>query len=279
MQSSLPNIPDLDRASSLYFLIYDAERPNQVLACASLNRVEAKSVVAKFNSTDLTGSIRLVQRSPYQPTEVSVNLRMIRPAYAYGIDVLPSIRRRRNEARKCPNIKETIYNPFHVDPAWVPEPNMGTTDQYATGDLSGKYGNLSQLTSETFNSYDFNLPLFGYYSVVGRAIVVYAPDGPAIACSNLDLEGRELTTAYATFDVPLQGQFIMRQAAGECHTDTYLYIEISRPENTGINKTVNHMWHVHDKSAPPSKLIFVASLIVRQYFRFFRFRIIEYNRL
>lgn len=257
MQTSVPNLSNLERASSLYFVIYDHEKPNTILACAALNVVEPKAVTAKFNSTEIVGSIRLLQRTPYEPTEVSVNLRMLRPAYAYGVDVLPSIKRRRNEAKKCPNIKETIYNPFHIDPAWVPEPNMGTTDQYATGDLSGKYGNLSQLREEVFDAFDFNLPLFGYYSVVGRAIVIYAPDGPAVACSNLDMEGRDLTTAYATFDVPLQGQFIMRQATGECHTDTYIYIEISRPEGAGVNKTLNHKWHVHEKAAPSSKNAFL----------------------
>jgi len=166
---------------------------------------------------------------------------------ALGIDLLPSIRRRKNEIKACPNIRETIYNPFYKDPEEIPPEGQGTTDQYAVGDLSGKFGTLNNKKTEVFTSYDFNLPLFGTFSIIGRALVLYAPDGPPVACGNIEASGVNITTAYATFDVPLQGQFIFRQPVDDCFSDTYVYIEISKPDSDGTDKTANHPWHVHDQ--------------------------------
>jgi len=245
----IAGLKGLDTAPINYIAIMDEEDGKKIISCAPLLPVRSKTAVAKF-STDLdaevSGSMSFSQETPFDPTKIDVNLRLKTKAYSYGIDLLPTIRRRRNEPKSCPNIKETIYNPFFKDPEEIPSEGNGSTDQFAVGDLSGKFGSLSGKEREVFTAYDFNLPLFGQFSVIGRAVVIYAPEGPAISCTNIELSGNNVTTAYATFDVPLQGQFIFRQATGHCYTDTYVYIEISKPDGGDNRKTFNHPWHIHE---------------------------------
>ena len=238
-------LQSIEQNQPLYLLIHSEENSKEVLTCAILNKVERKVAISKFNNEDVRGFIRFTQNSPYEPTQIDMQLDLHEVAFSYGIDVMPTIKRRKQEQKRCPNIRETIFNPFHIDPEEVPNQAEGTTDQYATGDLSGKFGTLANKKKEIINTLDFNLPLFGYFSVIGRAIVIYAPDGPSLGCANIELENLEMTTAYATFDVPLQGQFIMRQPKDQCFTDTYIYIEISRPYNRNYTKTFNHPWSIH----------------------------------
>ena len=247
----LPGLKSFDSAPVNFLAIMDDEEGNKIISCAPLILVRSKTAVAKFSSdpeAEVQGSISFSQETPFDPTKIDVNLRLTVKAYSYGIDLLPTIRRRRNEPKSCPNIRETIYNPFFKDPEEIPAEGSGSTDQFAVGDLSGKFGSLSGKEREVFTSYDFNLPLFGHFSVIGRAVVIYAPEGPAISCSNIELTGGNITTAYATFDVPLQGQFIFRQSGEQCYTDTYVYIEISKPDGADNKKSFNHPWHIHEQS-------------------------------
>lgn len=242
------NLLDTTR-SPVFFVLFEEEDPKSILACAALTEIKPRSARVRFPSSAdavVSGSISFAQESPFDATKVDVSLKLTKKAYSYGIDLIPTIRRRKNEPKSCPNIKETIYNPFFKDPEEIPPEGLGTSDQYAVGDLSGKFGTLSNKNNEVFTTHDFNLPLFGQFSVVGRAVVVYAPDGPAIACSNIELTGTNITTAYATFDVPLQGQFIFRQPQGHCTGETYVYIEISKPDGSSNKKTFNHPWHIHE---------------------------------
>ncbi|RWS24477.1 hypothetical protein B4U80_04370, partial [Leptotrombidium deliense] len=203
----------------VYMVLYDEKNSEKIFACVALNIIEAKKATAKFQSDDIQGSMQFVQETPYDPTHVSIDITLKQAAYSYGIDVLPTIKRRSVETKKCPNARETIYNPFNKDPEEVPQQGVGSSDQYAVGDLSGKYGVLENMREEKLNTIDMNLPLFGYFSVIGRAVIVYTPDGPPVGCANINLLDANLTTAYATFDVPFQGQFIFRQRTDKCHDD------------------------------------------------------------
>ncbi|RWS12836.1 hypothetical protein B4U79_04540 [Dinothrombium tinctorium] len=240
-------ITSFDTVPIVYLILYEEKDTKTILACAALDLIEPKKAAAKFSSNEIQGSLTFTQETPYDPTQVEVNIKLFERAYSYGIDVLPTIKRRTVETKKCPNVKETIYNPLNKDPEEVPPQGEGSSDQYAVGDLSGKYGTLENVQEENFKVIDCNLPLFGYFSVVGRAIIFYSPDGPAIGCSNINLVDTNLTTSYATFDVPFQGQFIFRQRTGRCSDDMYIYIEASKPEQQGSEKTFNHPWHVHEK--------------------------------
>lgn len=247
----LPPIP-LETFSSVYIVVYSEYDQNEPIACAPLRFVKPKTAAAKFQTGGVQGSILFSQESPYDVTVSRINLNFPNSdGHSYGIDELPMIIRRKSDTRVCPNIREIIFNPHHVEPSSVPPEGEATSDQYAVGDLSGKYGSLTGKSQEKIQVNDFNLPLFGPVSVVGRALTVYSSEGVAIACSNIELT-QPMTTAFATFDFGIQGQFIFRQPFNDCNGDTYVYIEVSRPTSSGssassqsMERTIDHSWHIH----------------------------------
>lgn len=235
--------------NSLYIVIYSDIDPSEVLACGRLTMIEPRQAIAKFEN-EVTGEISFRQESPFDPTLVTINLGDLnKKAYSYGIDELPLIFRG-DKSEVCPNVKTTIYNPLKKSPDAVPEPNKGSADQYAVGDLSGKYGPLQNKEKHFQQVYDPQLSLFGVNSVVGRAIVVYYPDGRPLSCANVELSGRRVVTAFATFDFPLQGQLILRQDRDDPTADTSVYLELSYPAGTSHTKTYNHPWHVSERAIP-----------------------------
>lgn len=240
--------PVLDRVqNSLYIVIYSDIDPSEVLACGRLAPIEPRQAMAKFD-TEVVGEISFRQESPLDPTLVTINLNGLNnKAYSYGIDELPLIVRG-DKTEVCPNVKTVIYNPLKKSSDSVPEPNKGSADQYAVGDLSGKYGPLQNREKHFQQVYDPQLNLFGVNSVIGRAIVVYYPDGRPLACANIELSGRRVVTAFATFDFPLQGQLILRQDRDDPSADTSVYLELSYPSGASNTKTYHHPWHVNDRA-------------------------------
>lgn len=118
--------------------------------------------------------------------------------------------------KKCPNIKETIFNPLRLDVENIPFEGQGTTDQFASGDLSGKFCSISYPPQSTNNykqdsnlpiktlnlhTVDYNLPLFGKNSIVGRALVFYDLEGNAVQCANIELLGGMINTGKLLFQV------------------------------------------------------------------------------
>lgn len=263
----LPQVP-FETFSSVYLVVYSEYDPSEPIACAPLKFVKPKTAAAKFQSVSVQGSVVLSQDSPYDVTVARINLNLPNSdGHSYGIDELPMIIRRKSDTRVCPNIREIIYNPHHVEPSSVPPEGEATSDQYAVGDLSGKYGSLTGKASERIQVNDFNLPLFGPISIIGRAMTIYSAEGVAIACSNIELTS-PMTTAFATFDYGIQGQFIFRQPVNDCNGDTYVYIEVSKPlqsagsshsaassstgdpSSGGTNhehnsRSLDHNWHIH----------------------------------
>lgn len=251
----LPQVP-FETFSSVYIVVYSEHDASEPIACAPLKFVRPKTAAAKFASGSVQGSVVFLQDSPYDVTIARVSLQMPNSdAHSYGIDELPMIIRRKSDTRVCPNIREIIYNPHHVEPSSVPPEGEATSDQYAVGDLSGKYGSLAGKQTEKIQVNDFNLPLFGPLSIVGRAMTIYSAEGVAIACSNVELTA-PMTTAFATFDFGIQGQFIFRQPVNDCNGDTYVYIEVSKPLGSAAtatsaatsqdqSRTVDHNWHIH----------------------------------
>ena len=252
----------MDLVPVIYLIVYSDENSGKILSCAPLQRVWPRMASAKFNYAMLKGSVDMTQETPLDPTIVDLNIEVFRSAYSYGIDELPKIVRNKDlTTKECPNIHSVIYNPHNIDPELVPGEGQGTTDQYAVGDLSGKYGNLADKTSEVLTVTDFNLPLFGRDSIIGRALVFYSPEGTTIGCSNIELNGVNMTTAFATFDHPIQGQFIFRQPTDNCSSDTYVYIEISKPGDDNATKTSNHGWHIHLNPITPGTYLLMLSYI------------------
>ncbi|KAI2811849.1 hypothetical protein BLOT_003029 [Blomia tropicalis] len=240
----------LPQSRPLFLVLYsDSKVP---VSCASIDTIQSKRVVARFdNDPHLVGQVMFSQESPIDPTLVDIELKHNEYAYSYGIDELPTISRHNEEIKQCANINNIIYNPANISPFSVPIEGLGTSDQYAIGDLSGKYGTLLQKQDEKISTVDFNLPLFGKNSIVGRALVFYAPNGTTVGCANLEQPETEMAITFATFDRPIQGQIILKQRKNNCTDDTYVYFEISRSQNANgslPSSTFEHEWSIREKS-------------------------------
>ena len=113
------------------------------------------------------------------------------------------------------------------------------------GDLSRKYGLLNgkDALSETYT--DFNLPLFGFNSVMGRSIVIHKDEtgGPRWVCVNIR-DTAALTYALATFTFPVIGHVLLQQRMGESLSETSVYVELDYGDGS-TTATTGHSWAVH----------------------------------
>lgn len=242
----MSNVPPLETVQGgLYVVVYSDYNENEVLGCGRVYTVEPKQASARF-AKNFTGEISFRQESPYDPTLVTIDFNDLElKAYSFGVDELPLIDRGEPANEVCPNAKGVIYNPLKVIPETVPPPGKGSADQYAVGDLSGKYGSLQGKKKIFQQVYDPTLSLFGVHSVVGRALVLFRPNGQPMACANIEVSGRRMNTAFSTFDSPIQGQIILRQEKDNFNSDTSIYIELSYPSGSQPKKTYNHPWRIY----------------------------------
>ena len=126
----ISTIKPLSSYNSLYLIVYEQYNSDKILACAPINLKRPITSSATFKYPPILGTISFAQETPLDQTQVHINLNFTSPtAYFYGIDALPSIKRRKPEMKKCPNIKETIFNPLRLDIENIPFEGQGTSDQ------------------------------------------------------------------------------------------------------------------------------------------------------
>uniref|UniRef100_A0A3B3XN77 Superoxide dismutase copper/zinc binding domain-containing protein n=1 Tax=Poecilia mexicana TaxID=48701 RepID=A0A3B3XN77_9TELE len=137
-----------------------------------------KEVRAVMNMRGISGYFNFRQASPFDVTQLSVNLANLRelfgPYHVHNFPV-PSVR-----SGQCSN--DNVgghYNPFAVDTTSETYPvGPGSThDKYETGDLGGKHMSLSGRSTFQMTFTDFSLPLFGQNSIVGRSVVIHLVSG------------------------------------------------------------------------------------------------------
>lgn len=83
------------------------------------------------------------------------------------------------EQLEFPCEESTLYNtydPYKTGEGINPLPGTGTPDQYAVGDLSGKFGRLDNITHLDFSKNDSSIMLFGQQSILSRSIVIFKQD-------------------------------------------------------------------------------------------------------
>ena len=92
------------------------------------------------------------------------------------------------------------------------------------GDLSRKYGMLSGLDSLTATYRDYNLPLFGPHSQLGRSIVIHydQPGTPRWVCANIE-DTEASIWAQVTFTYPVIGHVLLQQRTGQPMSETSVY--------------------------------------------------------
>ncbi|XP_064474379.1 uncharacterized protein LOC135388639 isoform X2 [Ornithodoros turicata] len=145
---------------------------------------------------------------------------------------------------QCPPSGAT-FDPQRHDSLGVPPPTFGTPDQYALGDLSGKYGLLIGKDTAYYRILDPTLPLYGPNSIIGRALTVYRTDTIPLVCVNIIPVGKKLVTGQVILNKPISGNIILSQTANNPDDDTYISAELCWSEHS--NSTVDHNWHIHEQ--------------------------------
>ncbi|XP_070210384.1 uncharacterized protein [Littorina saxatilis] len=228
-------------------------------ACATISLFVTRTGVANFHNDGVTGTITLTQSSPLDPTFTRVDLMTLRSlAGGYHVHKWPVPQRVANDQEPVcggPSVSGH-FNPFGVDYTATPAPSAGTSteDMYEVGDLSGKYGLLNGQEAVTDTFRDFNLPLFGVHSVLGRSLVIHKDlaGGPRWVCTNIR-DTAALTFALATFTFPVIGHVMLSQRVGEAESETSVYVRLDYGDGN-TSPTTGHSWAVHVRPASSDML-------------------------
>ena len=231
---------------ALYLTIYD-KSGKRVLTCAQIQEVDAKEVKAVFSMDGVKGLMHFSQSFRTEPTVVTVILEnLLGRAKWYHIHEWPLPPRLTNDQPCSAEAVGGHHNPFGINATTGPAAGVGSNDQYEVGDLSGKYGPLSedQSASRFVGIYvDMNLPLFGVHSIVGRSVLVHKGDGQRWICANIGYPG-PVVTAVATFVYPVVGHVVFRQQKDKPWSETTVFAELSFSDGS-LNNSFGHNWHIH----------------------------------
>ncbi|KAM9493279.1 uncharacterized protein cusr [Clarias gariepinus] len=216
--------------------------------CAEIRTLEPKEVSALIDMRGVKGSITFYQPSPFDLTTLSVNLTNLnRRVGPYHVHLFPTPQMRSPPEITCSN--DNVgghFNPFNVNTqsSLYPPPPNSTHDRYEIGDLSSRHGLLSNADNIQASFTDWNLPLFGQNSIVGRSVVLHEPNGTRFICSSIGYPG-EVITARAIFQHPVVGTVLFTQLKGNPYGDVSVFLDLSygKPDTSA---TQNHHWHIHE---------------------------------
>ncbi|XP_067858199.1 uncharacterized protein cusr [Heptranchias perlo] len=217
-------------------------------SCAEVRAVEAKQVWAYIDMKAVKGTFKFRQVSPFDTTDCTVSLMNLRQmASAYHVHNFPVPQRRTPGDKLCGNDNlGGHWDPFRKissSPSY-PQTTNETHDQYEIGDLSGRHGFLKGLDKFDSTFKDWNLPLFGRNSIVGRSVVIHHPNSSRWLCATIEYPG-EVITAVAIFKSPVAGRIIFRQLKNNPYSDLSIFIDLSYT-NSSAPTTVDHPWHIHE---------------------------------
>ncbi|CAN7937355.1 unnamed protein product, partial [Ixodes hexagonus] len=220
-----------------------------LISVAGLHLWQPKHAVANLGPNH--GKVIFHQSSPFEPTLTIVQLRDLHfVAAEYKIADI-SIGTADNV---CPT-PITTFNPARVESFETPPAGWGTSDQYALGDLTGKYGPLSGKADLYRQLLDPTLPMSGPESVVGRMLVACARNGVPLVCANILPVGRRLIRGRATFDGSVRGSVTITQDVSWTQVEDDplddVYVDIGVCWTGPRNGSVDHNWHVHEKALAP----------------------------
>ncbi|KAK7930129.1 hypothetical protein WMY93_006524 [Mugilogobius chulae] len=191
--------------------------------CAEIYDLPEKHVSAMINMNGIKGYFDFRQDSP----SVKVG--------PYHVHLFPVRSIRDPSSSLCANDNVGGHlNPFGVDTK-APEYPKGpgsTHDKYELGDLSSKHMSLAGKNESEAVFKDYNLPLYGQNSIVGRSVVIHKIDGSRYVCASISYPG-EVVVAKAKF-LSLSSPL----------SDMSIFLDLSYG-NVATNATKNHNWHVH----------------------------------
>nr|XP_019939395.1 PREDICTED: uncharacterized protein LOC109627343 [Paralichthys olivaceus] len=210
--------------------------------CAQIYDVPEKKVTAVVNMRGIKGYFSFRQASCFDATELRLNLTNLQSRVGpYHVHLFPV-----PSPRLCSNNNVGgHWNPFKVntsDPTY-PEVPGSTHDMYEIGDLSAKHMSLAGKNETDMVFTDFNLPLFGQNSIVGRSVVIHQTDGSRYVCASISYPG-SVTIGRARFQGPVIGEILFTQLKNNPLSDVSIFMDLSYG-NPKMTPTRNHNWHVH----------------------------------
>lgn len=212
--------------------------------CAQLYDVPKKDMRAVMNMKGIKGYFRFQQVSPFDLTQIDVNLTNLdRKVGPYHVHLFPV-----SSVRSNPCSNDNVgghWNPFTINTSGsaYPKGPGSTHDQYELGDLSGKHMSLVNRTAIDVSFTDFNLPLFGRNSIVGRSVVIHLSDTTRFVCTSIRYPG-EVMVGRAIFQGPVVGKIWFTQLMNNPLSDVSILMDLSYGNPT-MMPTKNHNWHVH----------------------------------
>lgn len=215
--------------------------------CAQIYSVPEKQVSAVINMGGIKGSFHFRQASPFDVTEFRVNLTNLQsrvgPYHVHNFPV-PSVRVPPSSVCSNDNVGGH-WNPFrlNVSDQTYPQVPGSTHDMYELGDLSRKHMFLTGKNEVDVVFTDFNLPLFGPNSIVGRSVVIHQTNGARFVCASISYPD-EVIVARARFQTPVVGEIFFTQLKSNPLSDVSVFIDLSYGNPTKI-PTKNHNWQVH----------------------------------
>lgn len=244
----LPLLPqksrlDLDSFNSSYkFLLYSI---GSTYKCAQIHNLPVKQVRAVVNMRGIMGYFSFFQASPFDLTRITVNLTNLNQVGPYHVHQFPvpnSI-----GSGLCSNANVGgHWNPFGIDTMSqsYPKGPGSTHDKYEIGDLSTKHESLKDKSMMMKTFTDFNLPLFGQNSIVGRSVVIHSQtDNARFACASIGYLA-EVTVAKAKFQSPVVGEVWFTQVVNSPLSDVSIFMYLSYG-NPSMTASQMHNWHVH----------------------------------
>ncbi|XP_040000974.1 uncharacterized protein cusr isoform X2 [Xiphias gladius] len=245
-----PSQPEKSRLNQTSFSIstgFLLFRMGSSYKCAQIYNVPGKQVTAVVNMRGIKGYFSFRQASPFDVTELRVNLTNLQsrvgPYHVHHFPV-PSVRSPSSSLCSNDNVGGH-WNPFKVntsDPTYPKVPGS-THDRYEIGDLSAKHMSLAGKNEVDIVFKDFNLPLFGQNSIVGRSVVIHQTDSARYVCASISYPG-EMIVAKARFQSPVVGEIWFTQLKNNPLSDVSIFMDLSYGNPT-MTTTRNHNWHVH----------------------------------
>lgn len=241
----MPMKSRLDLSSFTYrFLLH---KMGSGYKCAMIYAVERKKVSAVMNMRGIKGHFSFIQASPFDVTEVKLNLTGLNKKVGpYHVHLFPVPAAQMLESAQCSN--DNVgghWNPFNVNTSAASYPNGPgqTHDMYEVGDLSNKHLSLAGKDEAEESFKDFHLPLFGLNSIVGRSVVIHKTDGSRYACTSIGYPG-EVVVSRARFQTPVVGDMWFTQLKDNPLSDVSIFTDLAYG-NPSTAPTKNHNWHVH----------------------------------
>ncbi|XP_075687765.1 uncharacterized protein LOC142656723 [Rhinoderma darwinii] len=207
---------ELSNVTMMSFLLV---KYNERWVCAEVKTINPKVAVSAFSMLGMNGTFTFRQDSCFHPTEITINLWRLRgQAGHYGIHSLPILPRQESRQNVC-TIANTgqLWNPLDVSSQSASA--RGGHSSWPLGDLSGRHSTLQGQDKFMAVLVDWNLPMFGNNSIVGRSVVISKTSGEAWACSTI-VPQEQVTRAIAVFHKGVIGRIMFQQARNDPYTQS-----------------------------------------------------------